>query len=187
MPCYRSCSAGGRIISKKRKKESRKALFFVGRAESPAPTLSFRDSDRCHCRGERTERCQWQIQRGERVAAVKSLAAQMPQQNFGHRNRKSVLLNYRKENGLPRQCAHWLAMTEQGMRAAGHTGPALQNSTAPFNSCRRWRHTTTLHSSLLSFHCKKRALRLSFCFIPRSPPDTGPRRCRWHWRGTGSG
>ena len=39
---------------------------------------------------------------------------------------ESVPLNYRKENGLPRQCEHWLAMTEQEIRAAGHIGPALQ-------------------------------------------------------------
>ena len=38
-------------------------------------------------KGERSERCQWQMKRGERVAAVKILAAQIPQQNFGHRSR----------------------------------------------------------------------------------------------------
>ena len=32
-------------------------------------------------------RCRWQIKHGERVAAVKISAAQMPLRNFGHRNR----------------------------------------------------------------------------------------------------
>ena len=40
--------------------------------------------------GERAVRCQWQMKRGERVAAVKISAAQMPLRNFGYRNRKSV-------------------------------------------------------------------------------------------------
>ncbi len=75
---------------------------------------------------------------------------------------ESVLLNYRKENGLPRQCEHWLAMTEQGMRAAGHMGPAAQNSTAPFNSCRQRRHTSTLHASLLSLSLQKESLAALF-------------------------
>ena len=52
-----------------------------------------------HWRGERTERCQWQMKRGERVAAVKILAALMPLQNFGNRNRKSAPRGY----GFPRR------------------------------------------------------------------------------------
>ena len=42
--------------------------------------------------GERAVRCQWQMKRGERVAAVTILAAFMPLQNCGNRNRKSIFL-----------------------------------------------------------------------------------------------
>ena len=41
-------------------------------------------------RGERTERCRWQMKRGERVAAVEKIEEKRkPEDFFGHRNRNS--------------------------------------------------------------------------------------------------
>ena len=45
----------------------------VGRTESSAPTDSLVAGTAGRC-GERTERCQWQMKRSERVAAVKILS-----------------------------------------------------------------------------------------------------------------
>ena len=43
-------------------------------------------------RGERSERCRWQIQRAERVAAVDKIEDQRKPDDFiGHRNRKNPL------------------------------------------------------------------------------------------------
>ena len=44
---------------------------------------------KCNAPGERAERCQWQIQQGERVAAVEKIEGKRkPEDFFGHRNRK---------------------------------------------------------------------------------------------------
>ena len=51
--------------------------------------------------GERTERCQWQIKRGERVAAVDKIEDQRKPEDFiGHRNRGACGAISKRGNGV---------------------------------------------------------------------------------------
>ena len=93
---------------------ARSACAIGGRTEASAPTDALQGVPAAGRCGERTERCRWQIQRGERVAAVKISSVRRkaarkfwaPQQD--HRPLRTVTRSALQDG------------------AAGHMGPALQ-------------------------------------------------------------